>query len=86
MNTERDRFLTKAMGLQYGPAISFHWDNRPWEMFGILWEWAINQGWFGTFSKLHTIGQDKDNTAILQIYVNPDRFADAICKFLQEPR
>lgn len=110
MNTERDRFLTEAMGqcwhdwserfdghTSYLNCLKCHAYNsntierfRPsmdfstWSGFGILWEWGINQNWFGTFSKFHTIGSDKDNTAILQIYINPDKFADAVYNFLKE--
>lgn len=97
---ERDRFLTEAMGHKFKTpghgtcctcsACGYDYDNcicidySEWHGFGILWEWSSKQEWFGTFSKFHTIASDKDNMAIDQVYIDPERFADAIYEFLNK--
>ena len=61
MNTERDRFLTEAMGGVWLPTTNMGMVKGPtckestttkfstWAGFGKLWEWAQEQEWFDLF-------------------------------------
>lgn len=85
--TERDNFLIKVMGecgkcLDACPVSCT--DFSTWEWFGKLWEWAQKQEWFGTFCKTHSNCIDKDNMHLLCLYIDPNRFADAVYLFLKE--
>ena len=92
MNTERDKFLTEAMGEcfeVYGrnkngePRRCNYCDNplatdfSTWEGFGKLWTWAQKQGWW---IKIMLRFQNEG----FYHYIHPDRFADAVYAFLKE--
>ncbi|MDP2162429.1 MAG: hypothetical protein Q8K02_18255 [Flavobacterium sp.] len=74
------------MGEKYSPAVSFTIENSPWKWFGKLWEWSTQQGWFYDFGGYL---YDKEDTIddytinILEYFINPDKFADAIYDFLK---
>lgn len=58
-----------------------------WEGFGKLWEWANRQVWFGEFhywyTGKHTLDLEELSAFTGQL-INPERFAKAVVKFLQE--
>ena len=94
MNTERDRFLTEAMGECWhghtiswcekcqiaGRSLSFSIPNG----FFKLWDWAIKQDWWSAFGDLYYITPaDGGITAIqLEYLIDPDRFANTIYQYL----
>ena len=102
MNTERDNFLTEAMGdcwhewtedldeytdftcLKCGKQVFdievANTDFSTWEGFGKLWEWSQKQDWCIDF----LLSIDCLSFALDIYFVNPDRFADAVCKYLKE--
>ncbi|MFH1897053.1 MAG: hypothetical protein ABH886_02255 [Candidatus Desantisbacteria bacterium] len=57
-------------------------DFSTWEGFGVLWEWAKKQEWWG--DEFQKCSSDMENpiTYIYEDLINPDRFADAVYKFL----
>ena len=67
--------------------------NRTWDDFGIAWEWAIKQEWWFKFNKFliekvtfSCVPKNEEHLSGLRIpvnYVNPERFADAVYKFLK---
>ena len=71
-----------------------HIDFSTWPGFGVLWEWVIKQDFFPSFY-LSTYLLDEKNLKtdfmgeiianIVSDIVNPDRFADAVYKFLKNP-
>lgn len=96
MNKERNKFLTEAMGIDecdncgtmppdycgcnivgIGSGCGPH-NFSTWTGFGKLWEWAQKQEWFQSFYE--AIGEWE----IINNYIHPDRFADAIYQFLKE--
>jgi len=95
MNTERDKFLTEAMGQKYHRGRELH-DYSTWPAFGVLWEWAQQQEWFDLFQcclyyheylkHCHRPGDERlDNDKVLHNeLIHPDRFADAVCAFLKD--
>ena len=121
MNTERDRFLTEAMGecwhktsntepyhsgcvvhickcgqreledsrAFYNPGPNWvrqKYDD--WQSFGKLWEWAQKQEWWSSFVAKKTPSNMRPMCGFgqpqLDLYIHPDRFADAIYTFLKE--
>lgn len=61
-----------------------------WVAFGILWEWAIEQEWWGDFLYNKCQGtiyaaniRDNYEFEIPNKYINPERFAKAIYEFLK---
>lgn len=85
MNTERDKFLTEAMGLlerwhdgdfiRTGNSINF----STWQGFGELWEWSKKQEWWYEFWKI-----DFGISIIKCELINPNNFANAVYNFLKE--
>jgi len=63
-------------------------DFSTWEGFGKLWEWAIEQDWWGKFVAKYTPSSFIPMTGWgfvqLQNMINPDRFTDAVYKYLKE--
>ena len=99
MNQERDRFLTEAMGNHWfttpnsNLAEVYHLndDFSTWQNFGKLWEFARKQDWFDDFLidrgffRLEAKMPNKGGFTLMHLHwVNPDRFANAICEFLKE--
>jgi len=67
-----------------------NWDNpdfSTWEGFGKLWTWAIEQeDWFDEFlikSQWFKLDGHKNFVLIHTHFINPDKFANALYKFLQ---
>ena len=59
-----------------------------WTGFGKLWSWAKEQDWWPSFKEI-SIGVDDefnipDGWPIDEEYIDPDKFADALYKFLKE--
>lgn len=88
MNTERDKFLTEAMGGVWLQTLNMGMVKSPsckestttdfstWAGFGKLWTWAQQQEWWKSFSA-YLFGWGD-----LSI-INPDRFANAVYDFLK---
>lgn len=55
-----------------------------WKDFGKLWEWAIEQEWWGEFMGNSTDGQSEFDDLIDIDIINPDNLTNAIYKFLTE--
>lgn len=55
-----------------------------WDNFGKLWNWANYQNWFGTFLRNIVPPYDKNNMVIFCYMINPDKFADALYKYLKD--
>lgn len=83
MNTERDKFLTEAMG-EYWVNIDYHNQNdfSTWEGFGKLWEWCKQQSWLGNFE--YNYGGIKCIGVFADYMINPDKFADAVYNYLNK--
>lgn len=90
MNTERDKFLTEAMGECWHDCYNYlciHCEKMfpdsnnnfsTWEGFGKLWKWSKKQEWFwrGVMRRIdHQVREE---------FVNPDTFADVIYNYLKE--
>lgn len=57
-----------------------HFTFSTWKNFGKLWEWAIRQEWFDEFA-----GSKPHKAWLFPIgLLEPDRFANAVYKFLKE--
>ena len=93
MNIERDKFLTEAMGecwherrfpnqcscgkkLHSGAIITGNNDFSTWDCFGKLWNWSHKQEWWALF-RINYV-------EVIDSYIHPDRFADAVYEFLKE--
>lgn len=66
--------------------IDFNNDFSTWEGFGKLWEWVQKQEWWILFvddNQTDEHGLETIN-GYLRRLINPDRFADAVYKFLKE--
>jgi hypothetical protein len=49
-----------------------------WEDFGVTWTWAKEQEWWNIFTL------DAPSSPWIQTcFINPDRFADAVSKYLK---
>jgi hypothetical protein len=100
MNEIRDKFLTEAMGYKWHDCQSNpdgFWcddcadehevsaDFSTWEGFGQLWEWCNGNNGFmmGTFIRIYT-DHDPDNMLLPTHLINPNRFANAVYKYLKE--
>ena len=82
-NKERDKFLTESMGECWH---EFSNNFSTWEGFGKLWEWAVKQEWFSDFLKHAEKIMKMPITGWIEYFVQPDRFADALYKFLKEKK
>ena len=89
---ELNKFLTEATGEccpKFYKTYGYHRyiDFLTWEGFGKLWEWANRQVWFGEFhywyTGKHTLDLEELSAFTGQL-INPERFAKAVVKFLQE--
>lgn len=84
MNEQINKYLTEAMGIK-----RFDLFNKlsKWEQFGVCWEWAQQQEWWGEFVMRHmgcwSKGEDHSPNIDSGI-INPTRFATAIYNFLKE--
>jgi len=62
-------------------------DFSTWEVFGKLWEWAIKQEWWTDFCTMSLNEGEYFGgyrlPIVMQRLINPDRFADAVYKFLK---
>lgn len=98
MNTERDKRLTEAMGEcwhEKKPVLvpqcikCFKTDyvqndfSTP-DGFFKLWNWAQGQEWWRKFQHYHEGFTVNVDYFFHEDIINPDRFADAVDKFLQE--
>jgi hypothetical protein len=95
MNTDRDKFLTEAFGEcwhevnrasvcnkcgkeEFWRTDRTNHDLSTWEGFGWLWEHCTTSynPWWDDFAE--------DWDEVPMILIHPDRFADAVFKFLKE--
>lgn len=66
-------------------------DFSKWTGFGKLWEWAIEQEWWGGFRDMK-IGETESYESgkitkyIKEEYINPDNFANAIYEYLKDDK
>lgn len=67
----RDHFLYQKIGLEWKDN-EYNIPLSTWSMFGKLWEWAIQQSWWKDFLFYKTLSR----------LIHPDRFADAIARYL----
>lgn len=80
----RDQFLFEKMGERWSnhyPEKTYNPNFSTWEGFGKLWEWAKEQEWW----EKEFVSPMKDLPEAYNIYtglIQPDRFSDAIAKFL----
>jgi hypothetical protein len=107
--SERDKFLTEAMGGcwhdfrehdEYVPGMGTYLVDRctkcklllrdfqpinfsTWEGFGKLWEWAQKQDWWESFVDDDMYQRGHRNWLFPVAWIHPDRFADALYKFLK---
>lgn len=94
----RDKFLTEAMGeawwsheVTYGRQ-GDKWlyktqtpnNFATWQDFGKLWEWSQQQHWWTTLVAYTLIANSASE--MYMTYINPDRFADAVYKYLKEKK
>jgi hypothetical protein len=95
ITTTRDKYLTEAMGYESylgleryvhpeKPYLEFSEPKEginfsSWYGFGKLWEWSQKQEWRKDFFERVDYWHDD-----LDEIINPDRFADAVHKFLKE--
>lgn len=97
MNTERDKFLTEAMGECWHNPVqrkNHHFEDctkcgasalflkntndfSTWEGFGKCLRWCQSQSWFHRYDVFHSSRMSLQG-------VTPDRFADAVYKFLKD--
>ena len=73
--------LTYSWHQQCGENINF----STWEGFGKLWEWCLKQEWWDDFVFTNASGyapHAKYQWYLSQHIIHPDRFADAVAKFL----
>ena len=88
-NEDINKYLTEAMGKEYGKDFQWLIDNRSWWWFGLLWEWATKQEWWYLFfddilhedTMPHLVGGCYQ---LKQDLINPTNFAKAIYEFLKE--
>lgn len=86
--SERDKYLTEAMGFAYSFCSQQNYENgfdcSTWEGFGKLWNWSQKQVWWAHF--LFILNYEADNYyQIIPAYViHPDMFADAVYNYLKE--
>lgn len=59
-----------------------------WQGFGGLWEWAIKQEWWYKFSiKINEYDVPVNSCKVIGWnFINPEKFSDALYKFLNERR
>ncbi len=55
-----------------------------WRMFGSLWEWAQEQEWWGYFVARMMTKETCTLDSILNKFIDPDRFANAVYEFLKD--
>ena len=56
-----------------------------WEGFGKLWEWAQEQEWWGNLDfYIFHFNEYYPDIEDFQELIHPDRFADAVYKFLKD--
>jgi hypothetical protein len=76
--SERDKFLTEAMGYAYSLSQTFNdecgFDFSTWEGFGKLAKWVKVQEFKLVFFGFGMLKEE---------YVDPDRFADSVYKYLK---
>ncbi len=98
MNTERDKFLTEAMGEswhrcdewafyceQCAKNVPISEDFSTWEGFGKLFEFSKNQIWWKKFRLINHSLPDLFNVGLLnEDLIDPNSFADAIYEFLND--
>jgi hypothetical protein len=74
--------------------IPMNYDFSTWKGFGVLWNWASKQEWFGEVA-LALNHHEPDSEGIYHkdcmndinmFYINPDRFATAIYDYLSEAK
>ena len=58
-------------------------DFSTWEVFGKLWEWAVKQEWWEDEFQKYSSFMDDSTICVYEGLINPDRFADAVYKFLK---
>lgn len=91
--TERDKFLTEAMGEEWHKCDGWDFycdqcesgtpmsaDFSTWEGFGKLWNFCMNQEWFHDLN--HKL--ESESVTYNRKWVNPDIFADAVYNYLKE--
>ena len=99
MSIERDKFLTEVMGecwhemSKFGNCAKckvhnyYQNDFSTWKGFGKLWEWATTQAWWELFTEFCEYNRQfhqKSSHQVLPGIINPNRFADAVYKYLKE--
>ena len=62
--------------------------NRNWAEFGLCWEWAQKQKWWGDFDEFveNNLTDLTNDAKILHAYpwiIRPDRFAGAVYTYLK---
>lgn len=93
MNGIREKYLIEAMGRKFYHCMmdAIYTDKGmvdEWRYFGMLWEWARKQIFWGNFVE-HHVGMDSDEVGPLfwgidQAFIDPEMFATILYAYLQE--